>query len=317
MSFDLRSSADRAALPNKLVRRSALILPVNVPKFVEKAHQCGADAIVLDLEDSVPAEEKSAARGMIPDALQTVGRGGVPVLVRVNRQFSELVRDLDACVRPLVSEVIYPKAESPDEVKILDALLRERELASGLVEGKIGINLLIESALGLEHAFHIAQASPRVVTIALGGEDLKRELNLDVGPDGDELLWGHSRIIVAARAAGVIPLGFPGSIAEYRDLEQLGHAVERGRRMGYAGAYCIHPRQVEVLNKGFSPADVQIAWAERVVEAFSLSIANGRASTSVDGAMVDVPIAEQARDILDRARRIRELDAQQHLGTRD
>lgn len=317
MSFEHLSSADRPAAPNKLVRRSALILPVNVSKFVEKAHQCGADAIVLDLEDSVPAEEKFVARGMIPDALQTTREGGVPVLVRVNSRFSELVRDLDACVQPLLDEVIYPKAESSDEVKILDALLRERELASGLMEGTIGINLLIESALGLEHALHIAKASPRVVTIALGGEDLKRELNLDVGPDGDELLWGHSRIIVAAHAAGVIPLGFPGPIAEYKDLENLERAVERGRRMGYAGAYCIHPRQVEVLNRGFSPTDVQIAWAERVVEAFSLATANGRASTSVDGAMVDIPVAEQAQDILDRARRIRELDAQQHLGTWD
>jgi citrate lyase subunit beta / citryl-CoA lyase len=308
-SFDGVTSVEGPPEKGALVRRSALILPANVSSFVEKAHRRGADAIVLDLEDSVSADEKEAARETLPEALKAARKGGVPVLVRVNSEFLELVKDLDACVRPQLDEVMLPKAESADQVKILDALLRERELLWELPVGRIKVNLVIESTLGLEHVFSISQASKRAITLALGGEDLKRELNLDTDTDGDALLWAHSRIVLAARAASLVPLGYPGSISNYHNIEEFQRAVEHGRRMGYAGGYCIHPRQVEVLNRGFSSSEEQVAWAQKVVDAFSASLADGRASISVDGQMVDTPVAERARGILEWSRRIREFDA--------
>lgn len=262
--------------------------------------------MVLDLEDSVPAEEKETARKAIPGALRAAERGAVPVLVRVNYEFVELVRDLDACVRPELDEVVLPKVETIDQVKALETLLRERELGLGLPEGKIGMDLLIESALGLERASSIVRASKRITTVALGGEDLKRELNTD---SDEELLWAHGRIIMAAYAAEVAPLGFPGSIAEYGDLEALRHAVDRGRSMGYVGGYCIHPAQVQILNKGFSPTGAQVAWARKVAEVFSLSTAAGRSSTSVEGKMVDKPVADRARSILSQVEAIETVDA--------
>lgn len=309
MLYDSQRTGDHSTLHSRFIRRSTLILPVNVPKFVERAYLRGADAVVLDLEDSVPMEEKKTARKAVPGALRAAKRGAVPVLVRVNHEFRQLVRDLDACVRPELNEVVLPKAETVDQVKILEALLAERELGLGLPEGKIGINLLIESALGLERASSIVRASKRVVTVALGGEDLKRELNLSTGSDGEELLWAHGRIIMAAYAAEVDPLGFPGSIAEYGDLEVLRHTVDRGRSMGYVGGYCIHPAQVRVLNEGFSPTGDQVAWARKVAEAFSLSAADGWSSIGLEGKMVDKPIADRAKSILSQTEAIETFEA--------
>ncbi len=314
MSSEMQRADGRLPAHARLVRRSALILPVNVHGFVERAHLRGADAIVLDLEDSVPKEEKGNARRAIPEALRIAGGGGVPVLVRVNDEFSDLIRDLDACVRPELDEVVLPKVETPDQVKVLEALLAERELKSRLPEGKIGVNLLIESALGLERASSIVRAGTRVATVALGSEDLMRELNADTGPAGDEFLWAHGRIIMAAYASGVTPLGFPGTIAEYTDLEELRRAVARGRSMGYMGGYCIHPRQVRVLNEGFSPTDEQVEWARRVVEAFSLSIADGRSSTSLEGKMIDAPVADRARSILERKNAVEAIEDRKPSG---
>lgn len=309
MPYDSRRTDDYSKLHARFIRRSTLILPVNVPKFVERAYLRGADAVVLDLEDSVPAEEREAARRAVPGALRTAKRGAVPVLVRVNHEFRQLVKDLDACVRPELDELVLPKAETIDQVKILDALLSERELGLGLPEGKIGINLLIESALGLERVSAIVRASKRVVTVALGGEDLKRELNLSTGSNEEELLWAHGRIIMAAYAAEVAPLGFPGSIAEYGDLEVLRRAVDRGRSMGYVGGYCIHPAQVQVLNEGFSPTRDQVAWARTVVDAFSLSAADGRSSIGLEGKMVDKPVADRAKSILSQTEAIETFEA--------
>lgn len=306
MPYDSRRIGDHSTLHARFIRRSALILPVNVPEFVERAYLRGADAVVLDLEDSVPTEERETARKAVPGALQAVKRGAVPILVRVNHDFRELVRDLDACVRPELDEVVLPKAETADQVKILEALLMERELGLGLPEGRIGINLLIETALGLERASSLVRASRRVTTVALGGEDLKRELNTD---SDEELLWAHGRILMAAYAAEVAALGFPGSIAEYEDLEAFRHAVERGRNMGYVGGYCIHPAQVQVLNEGFSPARDQVAWARKVAEAYALSTADGRSSTGVEGEMVDKPVADRARSILSRTEAIETFEA--------
>lgn len=314
-SFDDGTSVEGPPEKGTFVRRSALILPANVPEYVEKAHLRGADALVLDLEDSVSAGEKEAAREILPDALEAAGKGAVPILVRVNSEFLELVRDLGACVRPQLDEVMLPKAESTDQVKILDALLTEHELLRGLPAGRIKINLVVESALGLEHVFSISQASKRTITLALGSEDLKRELNLDTDADADALLWAHSRIVLAARAASLVPLGYPGSISNYHDLEEFERAVEHGRRMGYVGGYCIHPRQVEILNVGFSPPEEQVVWARKVVDAFSASVAEGRASTSVDGRMIDIPVAERAQSILERLRGIRDLDARKTEGS--
>jgi citrate lyase subunit beta/citryl-CoA lyase len=284
-----------------LVRRSALFVPVNVPRFVEKAWTRGADALILDLEDSVPAAEKPAARALLRDAMRECARGGGDVEVRINKPYALAVADLDACVWPGLDAIHVPKAESAREIRILDGLVAERERARGLPVGGVQLSIAVETALGLHNALEIALASPRVVALALGAEDFTLDLEVEPSKDGRELLYGKARIIQVARLAGAQPLGTVASIADYRDLPGMTAAVRQARQMGFMGAACIHPAQVAPLNAGFAPGPEEVAAARRVLAAYEAAVAEGRASVGVEGRMVDIPGAERARRLLARA----------------
>jgi citrate lyase subunit beta/citryl-CoA lyase len=292
-----------------LVRRSALFVPVNVPKFVEKAHARGADAVILDLEDSIPPAEKATARRLVRDAMRECGRGGADVLVRINKPYALAVEDLDACVWPGLAAVHVPKVESAREVAALDALVAEREGARGLPAGSIQLSLVVETALGLHNAVAIALASPRAVAIGLGSEDFTLDIEVEPSPSGQELFHGKAQMIVVARLAGIQPLGTMASIADYRDLEAVTAAIRHARQMGFMGAACIHPAQVEPLNRHFAPPADAVTRARAVVAAYEAAEREGRASVGVDGKMVDIPVVERARRLLARAAAIEAKDA--------
>ncbi len=292
-----------------LVRRSALFVPVNVPKFVEKAHARGADAIILDLEDSIPAAEKKAARAFVRDALPECAKGGADLLVRINKPYALAVEDLDACVWPGLDAIHFPKAESAREVAILDALIAERERGRGMPAGAVQLSIAVETALGLHNAVEIALASPRTVAIGLGAEDFTLDIEVTPSRQGQELFYGKARMIVVARLAGVQPVGTMASIADYRDLEAVTAAIRHARQMGFMGAACIHPAQVAPLNTHFAPAAEEIVSARKVLAAFEAAVAEGRASVGVEGAMVDVPVVERARRLLARAAAIEAKEA--------
>src|SRR3712207_15868 len=190
-----------------LVRRSSLILPVNVRRFVERAYLRGADAIVLDLEDSIPPREKAAAREMVPEAIELAGRGGADVMVRINKPFEMAVADLDAAIQPGLAGIVFPKVEAAVEVQIIDRLIAEREMARGLPVGEIEVAVLVESALGVQHMAEIACASPRVVALSLGAEDFTRDIGVEPSAEGEEQEYGKGMVIVAARAGGGPPQG--------------------------------------------------------------------------------------------------------------
>lgn len=295
--------------PVRLVRRSTLILPVNVPRFVEKAHLRGADAIMLDLEDSVPEAEKAAARRLLPEAARSVGRGGGDVLVRLNKPLRHVIPDLDAAVVPGVSGVVLPKAESAAEVEIVAELLSRLEAQRGIPAGTVQIGCLIETARGLRHADEIAAASPRVVSVSLGTEDFTLDLDTHPTPDGLELLVGKALVVLAARRAGVQAHGLVGSLADFQDLAALERAARRARELGCWGASCIHPNQVDVLNRVFSPDPAAVAHARRVVEVYEEAERRGRASAALDGKMIDVPVVLRARRLLARADAIAAMEA--------
>ncbi len=300
---------DRRQELRRLVRRSVLILPVNVPKYVEKAYARGADAIKLDMEDSVPVPEKAAARAMVRDAVRQCAKGGADVLVRINKPYALAVKDLDACVWPGLDGVHFPKAESAREIVVLDRLIGELEHARGIPSGSVQLSIAIETALGLYNALSIALASPRITDIALGPEDYTLDIGVEPSQDGIELFYGKARMIVVARLAGIQPLGTMGSIADYRDLDGWAASVRRAHQMGYLGAACIHPAQVAPLNLNFSPSIAEVAAAKERLTAFEAAQADGRASVGVDGKMVDVPVAERARRILTRAAAIEAKEA--------
>jgi len=279
--------------------RSLLFVPAHSERFVARAHERGADAVILDLEDAVPAAEKPAARAGLADAIAAVGRGGA-ALVRVNGGLRALALDLEAAVRPGLAALVLPKVEEPGLVRAVAEAVGELEAERGLPEGAVRLVLQVESPAALFHLPAIAGADPRVAAITLGPEDFCAALGAE--PGLDSLLGPNQSVLCAARAAGVVPLGFPGSIGAYDDLDAFADTVRRARRMGFRGAMAVHPSQVAVLNREFSPAEAELAWARRVMEASSAAAAEGRGAFAVDGRMVDAPVVRRAEDILARAR---------------
>ena len=289
-------------------RRSSLILPVNVPRFVEKAALRGSDAVVLDLEDSVPPAEKVNARRLVKDALALAGRGGAEVVVRVNNDAAHLWDDVEAAVHPGLDGLALPKAESPEQIHELVRRIEALERGRGIAPGHVRLSLAIETPRGLLRAEAIAASSTRIATMGVGVEDYCLELGVEPSPDGAELLYPVARVVTIAKAAGIQPTGLVGSIADFRDLKAFEASATRARQLGVEGAGCIHPDQVIVLNRVFSPDPAKVEYARRVVQAFEEGLKRGTASVNLDGKMVDVPVVKRAEVILARVRLIEETE---------
>jgi citrate lyase subunit beta/citryl-CoA lyase len=289
-------------------RRSSLILPVNVPRFVEKAYRRGADAVVLDLEDSVPAQEKTSARALVREALAVAGRGGAEVLVRVNNDPALLADDIAAAVHPGLDGLAIPKAESAAHIREIVARIEALERARGLAPGHLRLSLAVETPRGLLAVEEIATASDRIATMSIGVEDFCLELGVEPSADGLELMYPVARLVTVCKAVGVQPTGLVGSIAGFRDLATFERAAVRARQLGCEGAGCIHPDQVTVLNRVFTPDRVRVEHARRVVEVFEEGVRMGTASVNLDGAMVDVPVYRRAQVLLARARAVEETE---------
>jgi citrate lyase subunit beta/citryl-CoA lyase len=290
------------------VRRSSLILPVNVPRFIEKAHTRGADAIVLDLEDSVPPAEKAGARGLVKEAIPLVARGGAEVAVRINNDPALLSDDIDASVWPGLASLSIPKVETAAEIERLAAQVERLERARGIPAGHVKLSIAIETPNGILACESIATSSPRIVTMGVGPEDYYLSLGVEPSADGIELLYAVSRVVTVCKAVGIQSVGLLGSIAGFRDLAAFEAAATRGRSLGCEGAGCIHPEQVVILNRVFSPDPERVQYARRAVDAFEEGLRRGTASVNLDGKMVDIPVYRRAQIILERAQAIAELE---------
>ncbi len=284
------------------VWRSCLYVPAHVERFVARAHERGADCVQLDLEDSVPLAEKPRARAAVRAAAAAVRRGGADVLVRVNAPLSMLAEDIAAAVGPDVDGLLLPKARGPDHVALIEEHVAACEAHAGLPQGHTLLYPIIETPAALEHAWTIARASRRIVAMSLGGEDFATGIGAEASEDA--LLAARQVVLFAARAAGVMPMGLVGSLADYSDLAGFRAMAERSRRLGFEGASCINPVQVPVLNAAFAPDDKEIGWARRVMAADEEARAQGLGAASVDGRMVDAPIVARAARLLARAEAI-------------
>jgi citrate lyase subunit beta / citryl-CoA lyase len=289
-------------------RRSSLILPVNIPRFVEKAYTRGADAIVLDLEDSVPPQEKASARKLVRDSLAVAGRGGAEVLVRVNNDPALLADDIDAAVHPGLDGLSIPKAETAAQVQAIVAQVERLERARGLAPGHVCLSLALETPRGFLAVEAIARASGRIATMSIGVEDYALELGVEPSADGIEFLYPVAHLVTVCKVVGVQPTGLVGSIAGFRDLAAFEQAAQRARQLGCEGAGCIHPDQVTVLNRVFTPAPARVEYARRVVEAFEDGVRRGTASVNLDGKMVDVPVYKRAQVVMARARAVEDTE---------
>jgi len=284
-----------------------MFVPTLVEKFIEKAPGVGADAVILDLEDSIAASEKDRARAAVGDAARRLKASGLDVTVRINRPWRLAARDIEAAVMPEVSALLLPMVDSGAHVREVASVVSEIEAEKGMEQGHTLLCVLIETAEGLLNARDIASADPRVMSVSLGSEDFA--LSMQSTTDTDVLLGPKQHVVACARAAGVTPMGFIGSIAEFKDLEKLEYMMTLSKRVGLRGASCIHPNQVKVANAVFGPSDEEVAEARKIVEAYDAALARGEGAITVDGKMVDVPVADRMRKILEFADAIAERQA--------
>ena len=284
-----------ASLP---VWRSLLFVPVTARRFVDGAARRGADAIILDLEDSVAASEKDRARTLVPEAAETVSGGGADVVVRINRPLRLAVRDIEAAVGPGVLALALPKVDGPEHVRLLAEIIDEVEIERGVVPGTTRLIAMVETAAAFFRIAEIARAHPRLCALNLGAEDFATSAG--ISPDAEALSMPKQMAVFAARAAGLMPLGFIGTVAEFHDLDGFRQTIRRSRRLGFIGASVIHPSQVPILNEEFRASPEEADHARRVVAAYDTALAKGVGAVTVDGKMIDVPVVERARLLLER-----------------
>lgn len=297
-----------------VIRRSRLIMPANQIKFAEKAYLRNADAIVLDLEDSVPLSEKLATRAMIKGLIPVVAKGGSDVFIRVNHTEDLLIGDIEAAVWPGVTGILFPKAETGEQVRAIDDLLTGLEETRGLPNGQLKIGILIETVKGYLNAKEIVQASERIDSVTLGAEDF----SLDSGIEQSEatyhgLVQPRIQLMFVARAYGKLPLGLMGSLANFSDSSGYEKNALLAYKHGFLGASCIHPDNVEILNTSFSPTLEQIDHSKRVIDTLESVLAEGRASAKLDGKMIDYVHYEKAKQILERNAKIKEFELRKKI----
>ena len=278
------------------VWRSALYVPANVPRFIDGAHRRGADAIIVDLEDSVLIAERPAARRDLAATAENVARGGADVIVRINRPWRQAMLDLEAAISPRVTALAVTKVDSADHIRLVSEVVGELEAERGMTVGSTKFTAMIETADAWFHMPEIAEADPRIVALTLGGEDFA--LSVGMLPTAEGLFMPKQQLAIAARAAGILPLGFIGTVADYKDLDAFRETIRRSRRLGFRGASVIHPAQVPILNEEFAPSADEVASARKIVAAYEEAVAAGRGSISVDGKMVDVPVVLRAQEVL-------------------
>lgn len=282
--------------------RSWMFVPGNKQRFLDKAAGLDVDVVLFDLEDGVPPEAKPLARSQIAEAIRAAA---IPAkqYVRVNGVGSRwFLDDLAAVCDPRLHGLCLPKVETPRQVAQAAHRLRRYEVQAGLRPGSIRLVLAIESANGLLRAREIASASNRVDALLLGAEDLALDIGLSAlrEQEARELLYARSTVVVAARATGV--LAVDGVYPDYQDLDGLREDAGQARRLGFDGKSLFHPGQIAEINRLFSPAPEEVAYAEKVVAAFDEAQRRGDGAVAVGGQLVDLPIVRRAQTVLDLAR---------------
>lgn len=282
--------------------RSIHFIPANVPKYVAKAASLDADAFQIDLEDSVPEHEKQAARAALPSVIGSLAATGADLLVRVNRPLRHAVRDIEAAVCPQVCAISLAKVEGPAHVRLIAELLDDCERQAAMAIGHTRLIVLVESAAAFWEMRAIASASPRVVAMSLASEDLAEDLAAE--PLDEVMLAPKQQMILAARACGIVPLGYIGSIANFRDAAAFRAMVRRSKCFGFSGGTSIHPSQIDALNAEFGPRQADVAAARLLLAAAEAASREGRGSFELDGRMVDAPVIARARAVLEMAESI-------------
>jgi citrate lyase subunit beta/citryl-CoA lyase len=289
--------------------RSLLFVPGNREHMLERARDAGADVIVIDLEDAVPSDEKKTARKFVKSWLPKLAAGGQAVFVRVNGIDTGMTRDdVMAVVRRGLAGVVLPKAQQAQDLRDLDVLLREAEMANKVRPGDVRTIPIIESARGLLRCEDIARASDRIAALAIGGEDYTAEL----GVPRTAAALAHVRYTLVQVAVAYALAAIDTPYTDVKDSVGLAKETALVKSIGFKGKFVIHPGQVAAVNRAFTPGRGEIAEARRIVAAAAEAAAAGRGAISVDGRMVDAPVVERARRVLAAAaprRRTKNLES--------
>ncbi|MCL4535446.1 MAG: CoA ester lyase [Bacteroidetes bacterium] len=276
--------------------RSALFVPAHRDNLIPKALAAGADAIIMDLEDACPPPEKTNGRRVAREALETLDWGRVKATVRINGMDTALwPEDLDAIVCRQLYMVRVPKVETGEEIKRLDAVLGFLEARRGLGRGSLKIGVSLESPLGVLNAWGIANASPRVISMGGGGLDYHAEMHSEKRPDGMECLYLYSVILHVCYACGIHPAYtiYPA----IHDVEGLIKDSEWARSMGFVGRACLHPKQVDPVNRVFGPSPEKVEWAKRVVAAIEEGREKRYGEITLDGVLIGPPTIIEVKRI--------------------
>ena len=279
------------------MRRSLLFLPGNTPNIIVNGDALGADNVILDLEDAVAPDQKDAARILVRNAIRFLGFKGVELTVRINSLDTPYWQDDLREMVPLRPDLIMPtKVGSAEDVATLDAFMTQLEERCGQPAGTVKLIPLIETARGLENAFAVASASPRVAALFLGAEDLTTDLRAPRTKEGTEILYARSRMVSAARAAGIDVYDTP--FTDVNDDEGAGCDARLARSLGFSGKAAISPRHVRAINEAFSPTAKEIDYAREVLAAIGQAKEQGRGAISLYGKMIDKPIVTRAQQTL-------------------
>ncbi len=271
-------------------RRSRLYLPGNEPKFMLNAGLHGPDAVILDLEDSVAASEKDAARFVVRNALRSVDFKGAERMVRINQGEIGL-EDLDSIVPHNVHMVVIPKVESAEQVTQVDARIRDILAVQGYTQ-PVFLMPIVESALGVIRAYEIATSSPNICALTIGLEDYTADIGTERTDSGRESFWARSQVVNAARAAGVQPID--SVFSDVSDMGALRKSALEAKGLGFDGKGCIHPRQIAVVHEAFAPTKTELEKARRIVAAFEEAQKKGLAAVSLGSKMIDPPVVKRA-----------------------
>ncbi|MCF7935300.1 MAG: CoA ester lyase [Synergistales bacterium] len=283
------------------VCRSMLYVPGNNPSMLQHCPVFGADSVLLDLEDAVAITEKDAARHLVAHFLRSLDFGEMVVTVRLNGADTECFEeDIRAIVPCRPDAVRLPKCHTAEDVRRLDGLIGAVEREQRLPEGGVKIHAMIETARGVEHSYEIACVSPRVDALTLGGQDLTADMGVRKTPGGSEIFYARSRVVMAARAAGIDV--FDTVWVDVNDNEGLLEETRMVIGLGFTGKAAIHPGQIEWIHRAFVPKAREVAHSRRVVEAADEAERRGKGAVAVDGRMIDAPVVAKARHILELAR---------------
>jgi len=281
--------------------RSMLYIPGNNPGMIQRCSYFGADSVLLDIEDAVAISEKDSARNLVAHALATLDFGDVYMTVRINgadTRFFE--KDLEAIIPSRPDAVRLPKTQQANDVRHIDEMITKLEKTHNIEHGTIAIHAMLETAKGIVNAVEIANSSPRVKALTLGGQDLAADIGVRRTKEGTEILYARSTVVMAAKAAGI---GAFDTV--FTDINDSGGLLDESRfivNLGFTGKAAIHPSQIPVIHEAFRPAEKDVIKALRIVYAAREADQKGIGVYTVDGKMVDGPVVRQSEKVVELAK---------------